>query len=372
MNCKTWFKLLEFIQTTVVNGTFFKGSTSMNQVSPLIFLSRSWFFLILLMNVSVHGMSNSDKVDFSEYEYYKKMVDERIQQGLKGADLIKPKDEHDPCNLLKRLVYADDSEDDPHYSDLRQRIIDHDPEIKKLKGFFDAFLASLWKHRVKLTQWFIAEGVNVNLRPGKALGNVLLDTKDYSINQVIFIVRLLLLHNVNPNIQDEYGFTSLHSTAKKDFVNERDLCTIAQLLIIGGADCSLKTYNNCGPGSDCNEKTAVEIAHIRKRFELVNLIKQTALQRDNLFTAVARGENIQFRTVQKEELENWVSRCHARNIYGDSLLHCAFANNNMFVAQKLVKLWPQLVTQPNFKGETVLGLFPQKCVQLLLLHSLVL
>ncbi len=332
-----------------------------------------WLVCLLLMNVPVYGMLNSDKLDFSVYESYKKIIDERIQQGLKGTDLIKRADERDLCHLLERLVYADNSENNPRncdYSDLRQRIIDYDPEVKKLDGFFEAFLTSLWRKRIKLTQWFIAEGVNVNLQPGKALESVLREIQVEAINQIIFIVKLLLLRNVNPNIQDEFGGTSLFNIVNIDPIGldsrtVKNLCPVVQLLIVGGTDCSLKSYNNLGPGSKHNEKTAVESARIYRRFEFAETIERTVLQRDSLFAAVAKGKVIPFRSTNDKERESWTSRYHARTIHGDSLLHCAFAYNNLPVAQKLVYLWPQLLTQPNFKGETVLDLFPQKVVKLL-------
>ena len=333
-----------------------------------------WLVCLLLMNVPVYGMLISDKIDFSEYAFYKNIVDERIQQGLKGDDLIQFKN---GFNLLVRLVLRDDFERNPqccsYYPALLQRLIDYDPLLKKSKEFHGALYTSAWKKNLRLTKWFIVNGANVDFDRGGAL-------RGAANRNIQSIVILLLMHNANPNLQDFFGVACVHDIIVNQvryysnnypcaFATEQDQCDMAHLLMVGGADISLRTNNHCGLEFGYNEKTAVEIACREQKFKLASVIERTALQRDSLFAVVAKGKVIPFRSTNDKERESWTSRYHARTIHGDSLLHCAFAYNNLPVAQKLVYLWPQLLAQPNFKGETVFDLFPQKCIELLQFNS---
>jgi ankyrin repeat protein len=79
-------------------------------------------------------------------------------------------------------------------------------------------------------------------------------------------VKLLLEHGADPNIQDRYGWTSLHEAAIRGFVN------VVKLLLEYGADPTVK---------DKDGRTPLDLARAKGRRKVVSVIEEWLRRRSS-------------------------------------------------------------------------------------------
>lgn len=335
-------------------------------------MKRLFFIVIYAMFFSLVAMDN-DKLQLNFYmrertekeknelkNSYIELMVQRAMKSLQGSDLIGPLDVSSPVedyNILKQLVLLG-------LPDVLPVFIEFDKTLINSDGAYEAIYSSLFDNppnNIESFTYFIESGADVN---HKIEGETFLALACKKNSPMI---TLLLINNANPNIQNASGFTALHESVRLSFYEDKksEIVHNIRQLIVSGAHPDIATFEyHAKPRweskSKYDGKAAIEIADIMCRKDLAKLIQATVNKRTYLFNSVKLGSNISFTNI------NYISRRHARDIYGSSLLYYALKYKNRALGKKLIKLWPELLNQANFYNKTVLDLLPVECCKLLL------
>lgn len=215
---------------------------------------------------------------------------------------------------------------DENFPDLFARLLDHMP-IEKYPDEYKGWLTkALYNQLVPIVKVLIDHNINPNCFTNDhktPLMHIAQKTIDHSS---LIIFKLLLAHGANPQNAGHGCFEPLDALITECMpLKKRAL----QLLIISGGDDGINFVT-------------------QPHKENVITLNQSIQHRNGLFEAVQRGENIPFTNVGD------YSRFHMKDIHGNNLLYHALSGKNKAVADKLLKLWPNMLTQPNFEDQSIM------------------
>ena len=293
------------------------------------------------------------------YNLYALEIDKRIAAGARGEALTVSPLPYNACYKYPLLELCVDA----NFQDLVERLLDVMPVEEYQKDYNDALIASvsksysssneLTKEQLRdfsITRLLVNRGAYVNYYSDRMRSYSLFEVLDkvYSFDNIPWpheailpILIFLLKHNANPNL----GFTQpLRAIMRKITDTCDNEFEIIRLLV-------------CAGGCLDNKLTGLETLYaIKRKLEnrplyseaLVFYNKTITDQRDALIASVKRGDDISFTNV------NGLSRFYVKDAYGNSLLFHVLQNKNSKVAARLLCLRPELLSQPNFEGESVL------------------
>jgi hypothetical protein len=292
------------------------------------------------------------------YDLYASEICKRIAAGARGKALTVSPLPHNQCYqdpLLELCV-------DANFQDLVERLLDVMPIQYYQKDYNEALIASVLKESLNsnqltkeqlrdfsITRLLVNRGADVNYFSDRMRSYPLFEVLDkvYSFDNIPWpheailpILIFLLKHNANPNL----GFTQpLRAIMRKITDTCDNEFEIIRLLV-------------CAGGCLDNKLTGLEALYALKlKLEnrplyseaLVFYNKTITEQRDALIASVQRGEDISFTKV------NGISRFYVKDTDGNNLLFHALQNKNIKVAARLLCFRPELLSQRNFKDESV-------------------
>jgi hypothetical protein len=286
-------------------------------------------------------------------------IDKRIAAGARGEALTVSPLPYNACYKYPLLELCVDA----NFQDLVERLLDVMPVEEYQKDYNEALIASVLKscsssnrlteeqlRDFSITRLLVNRGADVNCYNDRMKSYPLYEVlnKVYGWDMIPWpheailpILIFLLKHNANPN----RGFVQPSREVVHKITN------------ICGNDFEIIRLLVCAGGYLDNKRSASErLLELERKFahkpmyseDLVAYYKTIADQRDVLIESVQRGDDISFANV------NGLSRFYMKDAYGNSLLFHALQNKNSKVAARLLCLRPELLSQPNFEGESVL------------------